>query len=279
VYATVVLFTAGTYALAGWLREQTCFWLCPYARIQGVMLDKTTVLPTYDVERGEPRGRVKRGETEENRTTGDCIDCNQCVAVCPTGIDIRQGQQEGCITCALCIDACDAVMEKIGRPKGLIRYASLDEMEGKSVKPMLARPRVWVYSAILLAALSGILYGLSTLDAIELKVLHERAPLFVTLKNGSIQNRYTLKVLNKMNEDMAVRVSVLGGPPSLELVGAEEPVQAVHGTVSPATVFVRIPRKDMEGERVPLSFRLEGTRANGETLTTTRESVFIGPAR
>jgi cytochrome c oxidase accessory protein FixG len=150
-YVTVALFTVGTYVLAGWLREQTCFWLCPYARIQGVMLDKTTVVPTYDVARGEPRGRMKKGETESNRTTGDCIDCKQCVAVCPTGIDIRHGQQEGCITCALCIDACDEVMDKIGRPRGLIRYASLDELEGKPVKAMLKRPRVWVYATILLA--------------------------------------------------------------------------------------------------------------------------------
>jgi cytochrome c oxidase accessory protein FixG len=279
VYVTVSLFTVGTYFLAGWLREQTCFWLCPYARIQGVMADKTTVLPTYDFARGEPRGRMKKGETEANRTSGDCIDCKQCVAVCPTGIDIRHGQQEGCITCALCIDACDAVMDKIGRPRGLIRYASLDEMEGKPVKAMLARPRVWVYATILAIALAGIVYGLASLDAIQLKVLHERAPLYVTLKDGSIQNKYTLKVLNKMNEDIAVRVSVLGGPPSLVLLGADEPVQAAHGTVSPATVFVRIPRKDMGGERVPISFHLEGTRANGQPVTTTRESVFIGPPR
>ena len=146
VYATVTLFTVGTYVLAGFLREQACFWLCPYARIQGVMLDKTTVVPTYDVARGEPRGRIKKGESEADRTTGDCIDCKQCVAVCPTGIDIRQGQQEGCITCALCIDACDEVMDKVGRPRGLVRYASLDDLEGKHTKPLLLRPRVWVYT-------------------------------------------------------------------------------------------------------------------------------------
>ncbi len=279
VYVTVGLFTVGTYVLAGWLREQTCFWLCPYARIQGVMLDRTTVVPTYDVTRGEPRGRVKKGEGAAQRTTGDCIDCAQCVAVCPTGIDIRNGQQEGCITCALCIDACDAVMEKVGRPKGLIRYASLDELEGRPTKRLLARPRVWVYSAILLAALSGIIYGLWSLDAIELKVLQERAPLYVTLSDGSIQNKYTLKVLNKTNDNLSVRVSIAGGPASLQLVGAEEPIRAAHGTVSPATVFVRIPRKDLESDRVPLTFHVEGVRSTGEVVTTKRPTVFMGPAR
>jgi cytochrome c oxidase accessory protein FixG len=278
VYATVALFTVGTYGLAGFLREQACFWLCPYARIQAVMVDKSTALPTYDLCRGEPRGRIRKGQKEEDRTTGDCIDCKQCVAVCPTGIDIRHGQQEGCITCALCIDACDQVMEKVGRAKGLIRYASLDELNGEAVKPMLKRGRVWVYSTILLLAVSGIYYGLSSLDAIELKVLHERAPLFVALKDGSIQNKYTLKVLNKLTEDVQVKVSA-SGPEGLTLVGAEKAITARNGFVSPAMVFLRIPRKQLTAEQVPITFHIEGTRASGEILQTARESVFIGPGR
>jgi cytochrome c oxidase accessory protein FixG len=278
VYGAVVLFTVGTYVLAGWLREQTCFWLCPYARIQAVMLDRTTMIPTYDVGRGEPRGRVKKGETEENRTTGDCVDCKQCVAVCPTGVDIREGQQEGCITCALCIDACDQVMDKVGRPRGLIRYASLDEMEGKPTKAMLLRPRVWVYSTILLVALSGIVYGLSSLDAIDLKVLHERAPLFVTLSNGSIQNKYTLKILNKMPDDLSVTVSATG-PEGLELTGAEEPVHIKPGTVTPSMVFVKVPKKNLTAEQSPLTFRVEATQPDGKVVWSERKSVFIGPRR
>lgn len=278
VYAAVTLFTVGTYVLAGWLREQTCFWLCPYARIQGVMLDKTTVVPAYDVGRGEPRGRIKKGESEANRSTGDCVDCKQCVAVCPTGIDIRQGQQEGCITCALCIDACDEVMDKVGRPKGLIRYASLDEFEGKTVKPLLLRPRVWVYTAILSVALSGILYGMSSLDAIDLKVLHERAPLFVTLKDGSIQNKYTLKMLNKMPDEMDVTISA-SGPDGMQLIGADEPVRIHNGGVTPTIVFVKVPKKNLPEEQNPITFRLQGTRPNGEIITAERESVFIGPRR
>lgn len=276
-YITVVLFTAGTYGLAGFLREQTCFWLCPYARIQGVMLDKTTLLPTYDVTRGEPRGRIKKGETDENRTTGDCIDCKQCVAVCPTGIDIRHGQQEGCITCALCIDACDAVMDKVGRPKGLVRYASLDEMEGKHTKPLLLRPRVWVYSTILTMALAGILYGFSSLDAVELKVLHERAPLFVRLSDGSIQNKYTLKVLNKMTEDVEVTISA-SGPDNLTLIGADKPVIATHGTVTPKVVFVKVPRKNVTAQNLPIVFHADGYHAAKDLkIAVERESAFFSP--
>lgn len=277
-YVTVALFAAGTYVLAGFLREQTCFWLCPYARIQGVMLDRTTIVPTYDEKRGEPRGRVKRGETEDHRTTGDCVDCNQCVAVCPTGIDIREGQQEGCITCALCLDACDQVMDKVGRPHGLIRYASLDELEGRPTKPLLMRPRVWVYGAILFLALSGIVYGFTALAPIELKALHERAPLFVLLSDGSIQNKYTLKILNKVPETLSVTIRV-SGHDDMTLVGGEKPVTAEPGGVTPTVVFVRIPRRSLAAEQQAIIFHAEATRSSGAPIETERESVFVGPRR
>jgi len=277
-YITVALFTAGTFGLAGLLREQVCFWLCPYARIQGVMLDRTTIVPTYDEKRGEPRGRVVKGKQAQQRTTGDCVDCNQCVAVCPTGIDIRNGQQEGCITCGLCLDACDAVMEKVGRPTGLIRYASLDEFEGKPVKPMLKRPRVWVYSGILLLAWIGIIFGMSTMSAIELKVLHERAPLFSQLSDGSIQNKFTLKLLNKSPEDLEMRITAIG-PRGLVLIGADELIQTKHGEVMPVPVFVKVSGQDLSGEREPVTFVVEGKRTSGAPVRAERVSVFFGPKR
>jgi len=258
------------------MREQVCFWLCPYARIQGVMLDRTTVVPSYDESRGEPRGRVKKGETEANRSTGDCVDCNQCVAVCPTGVDIRNGQQEGCITCGLCIDACDSVMDRVGRPRGLIRYASLNELEGKPVRPMLLRARVWVYTAILALSIAGIIYGLSSLSAIELNVLHERAPLFVQLSDGSIQNKYTLKILNKANETLMVHISAESSKP-MEVVGAEVPIKAKHGETTPAIVFVKIHRGDLDAESVPVTFRVSAELPNGTEISAARESGFFGP--
>jgi len=277
-YGVIALFTAGTYVLAGYMREQACFWLCPYARIQGVMIDQTTVVPTYDYHRGEPRGRIKKGESEAERTTGDCVDCKQCIAVCPTGVDIRHGQQEGCIMCALCIDACDEVMEKVGRPKGLIRYESYESMEAnRKPVPLYKRPRVWVYSAIMSMALLGIAYGLTSLAPLELKVLHSRQPLFVLQSDGSIQNKYTLKILNKLGDDIPVKISVTGVD-GMILVDADRTITARHGNVTSRTFFVRIPRQKLTAETLPIVFTVQGER-NGKSLSGDRKSVFIGPRR
>lgn len=280
---TILMFVGGTYILAGFLREQACFWLCPYARIQGVMVDRATSVPTYDFYRGEPRGRALKGKKRSD-DQGDCVDCNQCVAVCPTGVDIRNGQQEGCIMCALCIDACDMVMEKVDRPKGLIRYVSLDELEGKEDRPIHKRPRVWVYTAILTLALSGIIYGLLGLDAIQMKVLHERQPLFVAMSDGSIQNKYTVKLLNKMSEDLIIRLTV-EGPEGLvmkDLSGEEIPnnvteMKAAGGKVAAKTLALKTPRENLESDSIPIVFHAETETPSGKSYVTRRESVFIGP--
>jgi cytochrome c oxidase accessory protein FixG len=275
---TIALFTAGTYVLAGYMREQACFWLCPYARIQGVMIDKTTVVPAYDFHRGEPRGRIKKGQSEEDRTTGDCVDCKQCIAVCPTGVDIRHGQQEGCIMCALCIDACDEVMEKVGRPKGLIRYESYESLEANiKPQPLYKRPRVWVYSVIMTLALSGIVYGLTSLAPLEIKVIHDRQPLYVLQSDGSIQNKYTLKILNKMTVDIPVTISA-EGPEGLVLVDEDVVTTARHGKVTPRTVFVRVPQTLLTAETEHIVFKVKGEQG-GEVLENKRKSVFIGPKR
>ncbi|MET0067909.1 MAG: cytochrome c oxidase accessory protein CcoG [Candidatus Thiodiazotropha sp.] len=275
-YGTIALFTAGTYVLAGYMREQACFWLCPYARIQGVMIDKTTVVPSYDFHRGEPRGRIVKGQSDDERTTGDCVDCKQCIAVCPTGVDIRQGQQEGCIMCALCIDACDDVMDKIGRPKGLIRYVSYETLEAnKQPLPLLKRPRVWVYGAIMSLALAGIVYGLTSLAPLEIKVLHDRQPLYVLQSDGSIQNKYTVKILNKLSEDIPVTLSA-EGPDGLIMVDPEVVTTARHGMVTARTVFLRVPREMLKSETSPVIFKVHGILGERD-MKNTRKSVFIGP--
>lgn len=276
--AVIAMFILGTYILAGFMREQTCFWLCPYARIQGVMIDRTTVVPTYDYKRGEPRGRMKKGQSEDNRTTGDCIDCHQCVAVCPTGIDIRNGQQEGCITCALCLDACDAVMTKIGRPTGLIRYESLEGLEGKEAPPIVKRPRVWVYGTIVILAMSGIVYGLSSLDSLQLRVLHNRQPMFVQLSDGSIQNKYRLKVLNKLQQPVEVSISA-SGLEGLQLVGAEERLTLKPSTATAKDVFIKVKPSDIHSESSPVTFTVEGVSPQGDKITSKRESIFVAPPR
>ena len=272
-WATIAVFMGFTYLFAGFMREQVCFWLCPYARIQGVMYDRQTILPTYDFDRGEPRGRVQKDVDQEGHL-GDCIDCNQCVAVCPTGVDIRHGQQEGCITCGLCIDACDSIMDKVNRPHGLIRYASLKEMEGESVKPPLKRARVLVYLGIIFGAAIAIIYGLANLSAVELKVLHERQPLFVLQSDGSIQNKYILKILNKTDQTLTLRV-LAEGPQGLTLSGLQGNITAKNGKVSSNTLFVRVPRTSLAGEMNPITFRIE-TVGDSE-LFSEYESIFIGP--
>jgi len=279
-YTTILLFTVGTVFLAGFLREQTCFWLCPYARIQAVMIDDTSIVPSYDVKRGENRGRLIKGKPA-SPDQGDCVDCNQCVAVCPTGVDIRGGQQEGCIMCGLCIDACDSVMEKINKPTNLIKYASWDGIMGKKELPLLKRPRVWVYGAILLVSVIGVVTGLSGMESLELKVLHARQPLFVVQSDGTIQNRYTLKVLNKMPDDMQVRVSVDKDNSFTGLIikGAGKEITATHGTVSAVTIFIKVPRKNLTERSQKIIFHVEGKDGEAKLYQSDRESVFIGPKR
>ena len=275
-WIAVGVFTFFTHLFAGHMREQVCFWLCPYARIQGVMYDRETILPTYDFSRGEPRGKLKKGSRAEGGEQGDCIDCKQCVAVCPTGIDIRTGQQEGCITCALCIDACDSVMDKINRPHGLIRYASLDEIEGKPALKLYQRPRVLVYFTIMLAAVGGIFYGLTNLGSLELKALHERQPLFVMQSDGSVQNKYVLKILNKTDAEMHLTLSAHGHD-ALELVDAQKQLTANPGRVTAHTIFIRIPGDKLTAERIPISLRVADNKH--PEIFAEYQSMFFGPAR
>ena len=275
-WVVLSMFFFGTYLLAGFLREQVCFWLCPYARIQGVMSDNQTILPTYDYTRGEPRGKLRRGG-EVVAPQGDCIDCFQCVQVCPTGVDIRNGQQLGCITCGLCIDACDVVMDKIGKPRGLIRYASLDELSGKPKKEMYQHPRTLVYIAIILLALGGIVWGLTHMGAMTLKVVHERQPLFVQMSDGSVQNKYDFKVLNKTNRDMQVKVSAEGGVADQVIIGAEKQPLARHGKSTTFTIFVKAPAKSLGKDVVPIQFRVESVEDPNVFAEYT--SKFYGPKR
>lgn len=277
-WSVLIAFTLGTYFLAGFLREQTCLWLCPYARIQAVMADSQTILPAYDEARGEPRGRMRRGTpAAEEAKLGDCIDCFQCVQVCPTGVDIRDGQQLGCITCGLCLDACDSVMDKIGRPRGLIRYASLDELEGRPVKKLYQHPRTLVYVGILLISLFGIIYGLNHLGSLTLRVAPERQPLYVRMSDGSIQNKYTFKVLNKTDKDVQVKISAEGGVKGQIIVDADQLQTIHHGKASGFTVFVKAPEASINKEVTPIQFRVENVE--DPTMAAEYNTMFNGPKK
>lgn len=272
IWTVPMIFLIGSYVGVALMREQICFWLCPYARLQGVMLDEQTLLPTYDFKRGEPRGKISassKGSTDS--ALGDCIDCSLCLAVCPTGIDIRHGQQEGCITCGLCIDACDMVMEKTRRPLGLVRYSSLAEARGAVQARFWHRPRVVVYFAILALTSSGFLYGLTTLGGVSISVTQERQPLFVRLSDGRSQNRYTVKVVNKASEPLQARLS-LSGIEDVELI-APERLEVAPGSVKEFKVSARS-TPVAGGGPAPLKFTIERI-STGEPVAS-YDGVFVG---
>jgi len=272
---TIILsLTFATVFFAGFLREQTCIGFCPYARIQGAMYDTQTVVPTYDQNRGEPRGRMKRVKPgEEAPDLGDCIDCNLCVAVCPTGVDIRRGQQFGCITCGLCIDACDSVMEKLKKPKGLIRYASLEEFAGKKLPPLFKRPRVIVYTSIMSFAGLMLVWGMLTMSPIDVKALHERSPLFVQMSDGTIQNKWTIKIVNKSDKEMMAEISVTGVEGLI--YEADKVVKIQPGNVGATTLLVRVPRRNLTEASVPVVIHVQDL--NNKNISATYEAAFLGP--
>jgi cytochrome c oxidase accessory protein FixG len=220
------ILTFTTYALGGLMREQVCIYMCPWPRIQGAMFDEDSLLVTYREQRGEPRAAHKKGESWENR--GDCIRCRQCVVVCPMGIDIRDGPQLECIHCALCIDACNAVMSKIGRPPNLIGYETFRNLEaaktGGHAPVRFFRPRVIVYSVMIVALSMLMVYALFTRDTLSLNILRDRNPLYVTLSDGSVRNGYTLKIINREREARPFRVEITGlSNARLAITGLREP--------------------------------------------------------
>jgi cytochrome c oxidase accessory protein FixG len=283
VYGFTALFTATTYVLAGWAREQVCIYMCPWPRFQAAMFDEHSMLVTYEAWRGEPRGKAKAGQSPVGR--GHCIDCGLCVRVCPTGIDIRDGQQLACIGCGLCIDACNSVMEKMGWPRELITYDSLSNQaaRGKSEPASLhlLRPRTFVYAAALLVGALVMLISLSLRGGLEVTVQPDRAPLFVQLSDGGVQNGYTLKIINKtrVNREFALALDGLPGA-ALGVVGRETgddlrlPVEA--DSVGTFRVLLRAPADAKRASSVPISFVVSDP-ASGET--NSYGTYFHGPQR
>ncbi|MGY6636740.1 MAG: cytochrome c oxidase accessory protein CcoG [Erythrobacter sp.] len=217
-YATVGILTFTTFWLGGFMREQVCIYMCPWPRIQAAMLDENSLIVTYKDWRGEPRGSVKKAEKAPGQF-GDCVDCNMCVAVCPTGIDIREGQQIGCITCGLCIDACDKVMKDVGRPRGLIDYATLNQCEaeaaGAPAQPAwkaLLRVRTFLYLGVWSAIGAALLFALGTRTHTELTVSPDRNPPFMLMKDGAVRNAYTLRLRNMQARPRDMEVALVGLP-------------------------------------------------------------------
>ncbi|MEO0487521.1 MAG: cytochrome c oxidase accessory protein CcoG [Pseudomonadota bacterium] len=217
-YTTIAIMTAITFVFGGFMREQVCIYMCPWPRIQAAMMDDDTLTVGYREWRGEPRGRGKdRAASDDHDALGDCIDCNACVAVCPTGIDIRDGQQMACITCALCIDACDDIMAKIGKERGLIDYLALSdaprEREGTPPRPYwqhVFRLRTMIYTALWATFGALLVFALFIRADIDVTVAPIRNPQFVTMSDGSIRNAYDIRLRNKNGEDRPFRLQVAG---------------------------------------------------------------------
>ncbi len=286
VYVFIGLLTATTYTLAGWAREQVCTYMCPWPRFQAAMLDEQSVIVTYQKWRGELRGKHKAGASWDGR--GDCVDCNLCVAVCPTGIDIRDGQQIECIGCGLCIDACNQTMGKVDRPPNLILWDTLANQQAREKGGAAAwrpvRPRTLLYAALLLVVTAVMLGAFWLRTDTELTVQRDRSPNFVRLSNGDIRNSYAVKILNKSRDEQHLQLAVDGLPgATIGFVGADIQSGAtgtqltVHpDSVGTFRVFLTVPA----GTAPPGSKSIEFTvgDATGRKRAA-HEAVFVGPAR
>ncbi|MBL3556565.1 MULTISPECIES: cytochrome c oxidase accessory protein CcoG [Marinobacter] len=272
-YFWVAFFTVATYLNAGWMREQVCLYMCPYARFQSVMFDPNTRVVSYDPNRGEPRGSRKKGIDPAELGLGDCIDCGQCVQVCPTGIDIRDGLQYECIGCALCIDACDEVMDKMNYPRGLIRYTTENELEGKTSK--LLRPRTFGYGLVLLAMMAAITVTIMTRVPAQLDVLKDRGAPFGYNGEGRIENSYTLKIANMTEVPQVFTISASGLEGIRVLTATTVTVDSGENRSVPTVVDVD-PEIISESNNA-IVFRIESE--SDDTLVLETESRFIAPNR
>jgi len=285
-YATVAILTATTFALGGFMREQVCIYMCPWPRIQSAMLDEKSLIVTYKDWRGEPRGSVKKA-TKSPDQFGDCVDCLQCVQVCPTGIDIREGPQIGCITCALCIDACDKVMKDIGRPRGLIDYATLEDCEreaaGEEPKPAwktLLRPRTLIYFSIWAAIGLAMLFALGVRSHTDISVSPDRNPPFMLMRDGSVRNAFTLKLRNMESRPREMEISLEGLPGAVfwtdtiprEEAARKQIVEVAADSTHTVRAYV-LAQSNVEGQ----SFAFTLTSLDPQRESDTAETLFTAP--
>lgn len=268
-FGALLAFTGVFYWVFAYFREQVCTIVCPYGRLQGVMQDKKTLVVAYDYGRGEPRGKLRKGQ---ERTEGDCIDCNQCVQVCPTGIDIRNGaQQLECINCTACIDACNDIMRMIDKPEGLIRYESEEAIEtGK--KWTFFTNRVMGYTAVLAILITALSTLLVTRDEAEATILRTPGQLYQKTEQGHIKNLYNISVINKTNHDMPLTLKLLEKEGTIKVIG-NELVLPAQGIVE-GVFFTEIAKKDLAGMNSEIKIGVY----HGNELITTTETKFLGPA-
>ena len=272
----VLFYSFATYGNAGWMREQVCKYMCPYARFQSAMFDRDTLIITYDAARGEPRAPLSKRAEQQG---GACIDCSMCVQVCPTGIDIRQGLQYECIGCAACVDACNGVMDKIGQPRGLVRYSTDRAMALHYTPTMIRlgafRPRVKIYCAILLLIVCGVGSALYLRMPLKLDVIRDRGSMGRELDDGAIENVYRLQIMNTSERPRRFHIAV-AGMPTLALsagIGADVDVAATETLAYP--VRVRAAAGSAHSGSNKINFTL--TASDDAAIHVTEHAVFIVP--
>jgi cytochrome c oxidase accessory protein FixG len=268
----IYFYALATYGNAGWLREQVCMYMCPYARFQSAMFDNDTMTISFDTARGLPKGPRKKTVDKVEAGLGDCIDCTICVQVCPTGIDIRDGLQYQCIGCAACIDACDDVMDKMGYERGLVRYTTENTLQGKHTN--LLRPRVMVYALILIGVTMGAFYSILTRIPIGMDIIRDRNSLYRETNEGLIENVYIIKVLNMDTQSHDYTLTV-EGIPNLILKKDAANISVKSGEVFELPVRVQADAYELKKRSNDISFTLDATGFS--ELTVTEGARFLGP--
>jgi cytochrome c oxidase accessory protein FixG len=268
----IVFYSFATYGNAGYMREQVCKYMCPYARFQSAMFDKDTLVISYDEERGDPRGSRKRGVDYKAQGLGDCIDCTLCVQVCPTGIDIREGLQIDCIACAACVDACDEVMDKVGYSRGLVRYTTENALGHKKISVL--RPRLLVYATLLVALVSGFAYAVSHRVPLVLDVIRDRNALYRMTNHGLVENVYTFKIMNMDNARHRYTLEV-SGLDGIELDMDTDQITVGAGEVATLAARIRVPENKLAETSNSITLTLQA--ADQPNLVVREPARFIGP--
>jgi cytochrome c oxidase accessory protein FixG len=276
----ILFYSLATYGNAGFMREQVCKYMCPYARFQSAMFDKDTLIVTYDEARGEPRGARAKQADPQALGLGACVDCTMCVQVCPTGIDIRQGLQYECIGCGACVDVCDTVMDKVGYARGLIKFSTQNAMnQGWSRAQTLRRifrPRVWVYTAVLWAIIIGVGVSLWLREPFKVDIVRDRATMARIESDGKIENVYRLQFMNAAEESLVFHLQVIGLP-GLSLA-SETKVQVAATESRWVSVRLQLPSGVAPAGSHPIFFRIESRSPTGQSVGQLSEkTVFLVP--
>ena len=268
----IIFYGFATYGNAGWMREQVCIYMCPYARFQSAMFDKDTLIISYDEQRGESRGARKKSVDPKEVGLGDCVDCTLCVQVCPTGIDIREGLQYQCIGCAACIDVCDEVMEKMNYEKGLVKYTTQNRIDGKTTH--LLRPRILVYASLLIIISLTLVYSIATRIPLELDIIRDRNALYRETVEGLVENIYTLKLINMDTQDHQYQLRI-DGLKDMLFVKPKTEIKIKSGEVINLPVRIQIDPINLSKTSSTIHFYLNAI--DQPDLAVVEQARFIGP--